>query len=110
MFKQLAYSGTLEVTQIRKAGLNVRRQLNQFFTYYKVPIYYKALHMPTHSCRVPALCMACLASPAAYHGLPYPCSTVHGVLLWSDLPQLHRCARKTRPSYAAHRSRCARRS
>jgi myosin heavy subunit len=24
MFKQLAYSGTLEVTQIRKAGLNVR--------------------------------------------------------------------------------------
>ena len=29
MFKQLAYSGTLEVTEIRKAGLNVRRPLEQ---------------------------------------------------------------------------------
>lgn len=31
MFKQLAYSGTLEVTQIRKAGLNVRRPLKHFY-------------------------------------------------------------------------------
>jgi len=36
MFKQLAYSGTLEVTQIRKAGLNVRRPLKHFYQYYKV--------------------------------------------------------------------------
>ena len=36
MFKQLAYSGTLEVTQIRKAGLNVRRPLGHFFQYYKL--------------------------------------------------------------------------
>ena len=36
MISQLAYSGTLEVTQIRKAGLNVRRPLGQFFTYYKI--------------------------------------------------------------------------
>jgi len=36
MFKQLAYSGTLEVTEIRKAGLNVRRPLQQFFRYYKL--------------------------------------------------------------------------
>ena len=36
MFKQLAYSGTLEVTQIRKAGLNVRRPLKHFYSYYKM--------------------------------------------------------------------------
>ena len=36
MFKQLAYSGTLEVTQIRKAGLNVRRPLKHFYQYYKI--------------------------------------------------------------------------
>jgi|EP00966_Prymnesium_polylepis_P249808 myosin heavy subunit len=36
MFRQLAYSGTLEVTEIRKAGLNVRRPLQQFFRYYKL--------------------------------------------------------------------------
>ena len=36
MIKQLAYSGTLEVTQIRKAGLNVRKPLKHFFQYYKV--------------------------------------------------------------------------
>ena len=36
MVKQLAYSGTLEVTQIRKAGLNVRRPLKHFYQYYKV--------------------------------------------------------------------------
>ena len=36
MVKQLAYSGTLEVTQIRKAGLNVRKPLKHFFQYYKV--------------------------------------------------------------------------
>jgi myosin heavy subunit len=36
MYSQLAYSGTLEVTQIRKAGLNVRRPLKHFFQYYKV--------------------------------------------------------------------------
>eukprot|EP00966_Prymnesium_polylepis_P256923 5934538-Prymnesium_polylepis.1 len=36
MFKQLAYSGTLEVTQIRKAGLNVRRPLKHFYQYYKM--------------------------------------------------------------------------
>jgi hypothetical protein len=36
MFKQLAYSGTLEVTQIRKAGLNVRRPLKHFYMYYKI--------------------------------------------------------------------------
>ena len=36
MLKQLAYSGTLEVTQIRKAGLNVRRPLKHFYQYYKV--------------------------------------------------------------------------
>ena len=35
MFKQLAYSGTLEVTQIRKAGLNVRRPLKHFYQYYR---------------------------------------------------------------------------
>ena len=36
MLKQLAYSGTLEVTQIRKAGLNVRKPLKHFYQYYKV--------------------------------------------------------------------------
>ena len=36
MFKQLAYSGTLEVTEIRKAGLNVRRPLAHFYRYYKI--------------------------------------------------------------------------
>ena len=36
MFKQLAYSGTMEVTEIRKAGLNVRRPLRHFFHYYKI--------------------------------------------------------------------------
>ena len=36
MTSQLAYSGTLEVTQIRQAGLNVRRPLQHFFFYYKV--------------------------------------------------------------------------
>ena len=36
MFKQLAYSGTLEVTQIRKAGLNVRRPLKHFYQYYRI--------------------------------------------------------------------------
>jgi len=36
MLKQLAYSGTLEVTQIRKAGLNVRRPLKHFYQYYKM--------------------------------------------------------------------------
>ena len=36
MFRQLAYSGTLEVTQIRKAGLNVRRPLKHFYFYYKI--------------------------------------------------------------------------
>ena len=36
MFRQLAYSGTLEVTEIRKAGLNVRRPLKHFFQYYKM--------------------------------------------------------------------------
>ena len=36
MISQLAYSGTLEVTQIRKAGLNVRRPLKHFYQYYKV--------------------------------------------------------------------------
>ena len=36
MFKQLAYSGTMEVTEIRKAGLNVRRPLKQFYMYYKI--------------------------------------------------------------------------
>ena len=36
MVRQLAYSGALEVTQIRKAGLNVRKPLKQFFNYYKV--------------------------------------------------------------------------
>lgn len=36
MLRQLAYSGTLEVTQIRKAGLNVRRPLKHFYSYYKL--------------------------------------------------------------------------
>ena len=36
MFRQLAYSGTLEVTEIRKAGLNVRRPLSHFYRYYKI--------------------------------------------------------------------------
>jgi len=36
MIKQLAYSGTLEVTQIRKAGLNVRKPLKHFYSYYKM--------------------------------------------------------------------------
>ena len=36
MMKQLAYSGTMEVTEIRKAGLNVRRPLKQFYQYYKI--------------------------------------------------------------------------
>jgi hypothetical protein len=36
MLKQLAYSGTLEVTQIRKAGLNVRRPLKHFYQYYRI--------------------------------------------------------------------------
>ena len=36
MFKQLSYSGTLEVTEIRKAGLNVRRPLAHFYRYYKI--------------------------------------------------------------------------
>ena len=36
MFRQLAYSGTMEVTEIRKAGLNVRRPLKQFYMYYKI--------------------------------------------------------------------------
>ena len=36
MTKQLAYSGALEVTQIRAAGLHVRRPLKHFYTYYKV--------------------------------------------------------------------------
>ena len=36
MFKQLSYSGTLEVCQIRKAGLNVRRPLKHFYQYYKI--------------------------------------------------------------------------
>ena len=36
MYKQLAYSGTMEVTEIRKAGLNVRRPLKQFYQYYKI--------------------------------------------------------------------------
>lgn len=36
MTKQLAYSGTLEVIQIRKAGLNVRRALKTFFPYYRI--------------------------------------------------------------------------
>ena len=29
MFRQLSYSGTLEVTEIRKAGLNVRKPLRE---------------------------------------------------------------------------------
>jgi len=36
MYRQLAYSGTLEVTEIRKAGLNVRRPLAHFYRYYKI--------------------------------------------------------------------------
>jgi len=36
MFRQLSYSGTLEVTEIRKAGLNVRRPLAHFYRYYKI--------------------------------------------------------------------------
>ena len=36
MFRQLAYSGTLEATEIRKAGLNVRRPLAHFYRYYKI--------------------------------------------------------------------------
>ena len=36
MFRQLAYSGTLEVTEIRRAGLNVRRPLAHFYRYYKI--------------------------------------------------------------------------
>jgi len=36
MFKQLGYSGTLEVTKLRKAGLNVRRPLKHFYAYYKM--------------------------------------------------------------------------
>jgi hypothetical protein len=36
MFRQLAYSGTLEVTEIRKAGLNVRRPLAHFYRDYKI--------------------------------------------------------------------------
>ena len=36
MYRQLAYSGTLEVTEIRKAGLNVRRPLKHFYQYYRI--------------------------------------------------------------------------
>ena len=36
MLRQLAYSGTLEVTKVRKAGLNVRWELARFFGQYKV--------------------------------------------------------------------------
>ena len=36
MYKQLSYSGTLEVTEIRRAGLNVRRPLAHFYRYYKI--------------------------------------------------------------------------
>ena len=36
MHKQLAYSGTLEVTKVRKAGLNVRQDLRSFYEHYKI--------------------------------------------------------------------------
>ena len=36
MLKQLAYSGTLEVTKVRKAGLNVRWELGRFYEWYKI--------------------------------------------------------------------------
>ena len=36
MIKQLAYSGTLEVAKVRKAGLNVREPLERFFKTYKI--------------------------------------------------------------------------
>ena len=36
MLKQLAYSGTLEVTKVRKAGLNVRWPIARFFERYKI--------------------------------------------------------------------------
>ena len=36
MLRQLAYSGTLEVTKVRKAGLNVRWELARFFGTYKI--------------------------------------------------------------------------
>jgi hypothetical protein len=36
MLLQLGYSGTLEVTKVRKAGLYVRRPLEKFFSHYKI--------------------------------------------------------------------------
>ena len=36
MLLQLGYSGTLEVTKVRKAGLYVRRPLGEFFSRYKI--------------------------------------------------------------------------
>ena len=36
MFRQLSYSGTLEVTKVRKAGLNVRWPLGRFYEWYKI--------------------------------------------------------------------------
>ena len=36
MLRQLSYSGTLEVCKVRKAGLNVRKPLKEFYASYKV--------------------------------------------------------------------------
>ena len=36
MLKQLAYSGTLEVCKVRKAGLTVRKPLARFYDWYKI--------------------------------------------------------------------------
>ena len=36
MKRQLSYSGTLEVCKVRKAGLNTRMPLSQFFPWYKI--------------------------------------------------------------------------
>ena len=66
MLKQLAYSGTLEVTKVRKAGLNVRWELPKFYEWYKICAKRQELKGPRW--RASACCSSSRSSSTQRHG------------------------------------------